>query len=289
MTSDAASRLPPPAPASPPQVTRIEPARGWALLDFKELWERRELFYFLAWRDIKVRYKQTAFGAAWAVAQPFLTMVVFSIFFGRLAKIPSEGVPYPLFAYAALLPWAFFSSSLTQASNSLVVTPDLITKVYFPRVIVPAASVVAGLADFAIAFLVLAGMMVYFGVFAGITSLLVIPLLILALVTALGVGFWLAALNVEYRDVRYAIPFLVQFWLFATPIAYPSSLLDEPWRTLFGLNPMTGVVEGFRWALLGTDTAPGPMIAASIGAATLVFLSGLIYFRRVEHRFADVI
>jgi lipopolysaccharide transport system permease protein len=276
-------------PAHDVPVVRIEPTKGWASLRLRELWEYRELLYFLTWRDIKVRYKQTVLGASWAVLQPFLTMVVFSIFFGRLAGVPSDGVPYPIFSYAALVPWTFFANGVTLSSNSLVGNSNLITKVYFPRLSIPIAAIGAGLVDFAIAFGVLLGMMVFYGV-APTAAAVWLPLLILlAIVTALGVGCWLSALNVQYRDVRYAVPFLVQFWLFASPIAYSSSLLEEPWRTVYGINPMAGVIEGFRWALLGTDAAPGPIIMVSAVTALLLLISGALYFRRMERSFADVI
>jgi len=266
----------------------IRPSKGWVPLRLKELWEYRELLYFLVWRDVKVRYKQTVLGAAWAVIQPFFTMVVFSIFFGRLAGIPSDGLPYPIFAYCALLPWQLFSHALTESGNSLVGNQNLITKVYFPRLVIPLAAVLAGLVDFGVAFLVLLGMMAYYGM-APTMAVATLPLFILlAIATALAVGLWLSALNVQYRDVRYTIPFLTQFWLFATPIAYPSSLVPEGWRVLYGLNPMAGVVEGFRWALLGA-APPGLMLLVS----TLVVLAGLAaslaYFARVERGFADVI
>jgi lipopolysaccharide transport system permease protein len=269
-------------------VTYIRPSRGWVSVNLREIWQYRELLYFLVWRDIKVRYKQTALGAAWAIIQPFFTMVVFSIFFGRLAGIPSDGVPYPVFAFAALVPWTFFANGLSQSANSLVIDQNLIKKVYFPRLAIPTATVLAGTVDFVLAFLVLLGMMLYFGITPTANVVWLPPLLLLALVTSLGVGLWFAALNVQYRDVRYIVPFLVQFWLFATPIAYPSSLLEEPWRTLYGINPMVGVVEGFRWALLGTETAPGPMIAVSAAAAVAILVGGALYFRRMEKTFADV-
>ena len=270
-------------------VIRIEPSHGWISLKLRELWDYRELLYFLAWRDIKVRYKQTLLGASWAILQPFFTMVIFSIFFGRLAKIPSDGVPYPIFAYAALVPWTFFAHSLTQASNSLVTSGNMIKKVYFPRLAVPIATVFSGVVDFALAFSVLLGMMIYYGIFPTLNALWLPAFFLLALATSLGVGLWLSAMNVRYRDIRHTTPFLTQFWLFATPIAYPSSLLSEPWRTLYGLNPMVGVVEGFRWGLLGTDTAPGPIIAASSLMALAILISGAFYFRRVEKTFADVV
>ena len=267
----------------------ITPSRGWVRLGLSDVWAYRELMYFLTWRDIKVRYKQTALGAAWAVIQPFMTMVVFSLFFGRLAQIPSEGVPYPIFAYTALVPWTFFANGVTLSSQSMVGNSSLITKVYFPRLIVPVAAVVSGLVDFAIAMGVLFAMMSYYGIYPNWQIVLVPPLLLLALVSALGVGLWLSAMNVKYRDIRYVVPFLIQFWLFATPIAYPSNLLEQPWRTLYGLNPMVGVVEGFRWALLDTDTAPGLIVVISAIAAIALLVSGAYYFRRMEKTFADVV
>ena len=280
MNTAAAERIP---------VIRIEPTPGWVSLRLKDLWEYRELLYFLTWREIKVRYKQTVLGAAWAILQPFFTMLVFSLFFGRLAKMPSDGIPYPVFAYAALVPWMFFANGLSQSSNSLVGSANLITKVYFPRLTIPISAVLSGVVDFLLAFVVLLGMLVYYGV-APAANVAWLPLfLLLALVSALGVGLWLSALNVEYRDVRYTVPFLTQFWMFATPIAYPSSLLHEPWRTVYGLNPMVGVVEGFRWALLDVQTKPGPMLAASAVAASLLLISGAFYFRRMERTFADVV
>jgi len=269
---------------------RIAPSKGWVPLKLKDLWEYRELLYFLVWRDIKVRYKQTALGATWAIIQPFFTMVVFSIFFGHLAKVPSDGIPYPLFSFAALVPWTFFANGLSQSSNSLVGSGTLITKVYFPRLIIPLAAVFSGIVDFVLAFIVLLGMMVYYGLFPATINVLWLPLfLLLALTTSLGVGLWLSALNVEYRDVRYIVPFITQFWMLATPIGYPSSLLQQPWRTLYGLNPMVGVAEGFRWALLGTSTAPGPIIAVSSAAAILILVTGAFYFRRMEKTFADIV
>ena len=267
----------------------IRPSQGWIALKLKDLWEYRELLYFLVWRDIKVRYKQTALGAAWAIIQPFFSMVVFSVFFGKLAKMPSDGIPYPIFAFSALVPWTFFANGLAQSANSLVDSANLIRKVYFPRLTIPIANVLSGLVDFTIAFVVLLGMMFWYGV-APTARIVWLPLfLLLALVTALAVGLWLSVLNVEYRDVRYTIPFLTQFWMYATPVVYPSSLLSEPWRTIYGLNPMVGVIEGFRWALLGTKTAPGPMIAVSAGAAVLLLIGGAYYFRRMEKTFADVV
>jgi lipopolysaccharide transport system permease protein len=276
-------------PASAPPLVVIEPPTGWQSLGLRELWAYRELLYFLTWRDIKVRYKQTALGASWAIIQPLSTMLVFSLFFGRLAKVPSEGVPYPLFSFAALVPWTFFANGLTQSANSVVASQNLVTKIYFPRIAIPIATVLSGAVDLALAFVILLGMMLYYGVSLTPRALWTIPFAGLAFVTSLGVGLWLAALNVQYRDVRYTVPFLVQLWLFATPIAYSSTLLSEPWRTVYGLNPMVGVVEGFRWALLGTHTAPGAMIVVSTVAALLVTLGGALYFRRMEQTFADVV
>jgi lipopolysaccharide transport system permease protein len=270
-------------------ITAIRPSHGWRAIDLRELWAYRELLYFLVWRDIKVRYKQTALGASWAVIQPFFTMIIFSLFFGRLAGVPSDDLPYPIFSFAALVPWTFFANGLTMSANSLVGSQELIRKVYFPRLTIPTATVLAGVIDFGIAFAVLLLMMAWYGIVPGFGMILVLPLLLLALVTALGVGLWLAALNVQYRDVKYVIPFLTQLWLFGTPIAYPSSLLSEPWRTLYAINPMVGVVEGFRWALLGTETAPGPIIAVSSLTALLLLVGGAFYFRRLERTFADVV
>lgn len=272
-----------------PAVTLIRRSPGLALPDLRELWAYRELLYFLVWRDVKVRYKQTALGASWAIIQPFATMVVFSLFFGRLAGVPSDGLPYPVFAYAALVPWTFFANGVTLSTQSLVGSQNLIRKVYFPRLAIPIAAVLSGLVDFVLAFGILLLMLLYFGIVPGPQALLLVPLLLLATITSLGVGFWLSALNVKYRDIGYITPFLVQFWLFATPIAYPSSLLGEPWRTLYGLNPMAGVVEGFRWALLGTSSAPGGLVFVSALASLLLLVSGAFYFRHMERTFADFV
>lgn len=270
------------------QHIRIEPMRGWISLQLRELWSYRELLYFLTWRDVKVRYKQTALGALWAILVPFLNMVVFAVVFGNFAKMPSDGIPYPIFSYTALLPWTYFATSLSGASNSLLGSASMITKVYFPRLIVPISSVLSGLVDFAFAFLVMVGMMIYYQSRPTIYVLLLPVFLLLALVTALGVGLWLSALNVKYRDVRYIVPFLVEFWKYATPVVYPSSLLGEPWRTLLGLNPMAGVIEGFRWALLGSKP-PESMILVSVAVAILLFVTGAFYFRRMEKNFADLV
>lgn len=271
-------------------VTVIQPSSGWAPLRLSELWNHREILYFLIWRDIKVRYRQTVIGAAWAIVQPLMTMVVFSIFLGGLAKVPSDGVPYPLFAFCALVPWTFFANGLNQAANSLVASSHLITKVYFPRLFIPMARVLTALPDLALALGVLFGLLFYYGFRPTLGGCLWLPVLVLlAFVTALGMGLWLSALNVKYRDVQHAVPFLIQIWLFATPIAYPSSLLPTPWRVLYALNPMVGVVEGFRWALLGTSHAPGLITATSALAAALILVTGAFFFRRVEKTFADLI
>lgn len=270
-------------------ATIIRPSQGWVSLKLRELWEYRELIYFLAWRDISVRYKQTVLGAAWAVIQPFFTMLVFSLFFGRLAQVPSDGVPYPIFSYTALLPWQYFATAITGSSNSLVGNANLISKVYFPRLVVPIASILPALVDFAIAFVVLLGMMFFYGIVPTWNMIWLPFFLLLALVTALGVGLWLSAMNVQYRDIRYTIPFITQFWMFASPVAYPSSMVPEFWRPVYALNPMVGVIEGFRWALLATDTAPGPMVAVSAVMAVLLLVTGAMYFRRMEKTFADVV
>lgn len=271
----------------------IEPSRGWFSLQLRAVWEYRELLYFLVWRDIKVRYKQTALGVFWIVLQPVVSMIVFSLLFGTLLKVPSGEVPYPIFAYAALLPWNYFASSLNRSSASVVNSAHLITKVYFPRLIIPISGVLSGLVDFAIAFLVLVGMMIYFGIMPTRAALLLPALVLLAMCTALGFGLWLSALNVRFRDINHVIPYLIQVWMYATPVIYGSTLIPERFRFLLGLNPMTGVVEGFRWALLGHRLAdarpPGPLFVASIGLALTVLITGLIFFRRTERTFADIV
>jgi len=267
----------------------IRPTAGWKFLDVRELWTYRELVYFLTWRDIKVRYKQTAIGVAWALLQPLAMMAVFTLFFGRLARVPSDGVPYPLFAYVGLLPWQLFSRTIAESTNSLITDQRLITRVYFPRIIVPIAATLAALVDFAVSAVLLVGFLAFYRITPG-PAVIWLPLLILLmLVTALGIGFWLSALNVEFRDVAYAVPFLNQLWLFVTPVVYPSSVVPAPWRALYGLNPMAGVVEGFRWALLGTGQGPSPMLAASAGVALALFLTGIVWFRRRERTFVDSI
>src|SRR5664279_2852078 len=274
---------------APLATTIIQPRKAFWDLELGSLWEYRELLYFLVWRDIKVKYKQTALGVVWAVLQPLLATLVFSIFFGRLARMPSDGVPYPVFVYAALVPWQFFTNALTESSNSLVASQNLIKKVYFPRLVIPLGSVLAGLVDFCFAFLVLIAMMFYYGITPTASILLFPVFLLLAVCTALAGGLWLSALNVQFRDVRYIIPFLTQFWLFATPVVYPSSLVPARWRVWFGLNPMAGVVDGFRYALLGRAAKPGPMIWVSAGAVAVLLLGGLLYFRKMESTFADVV
>jgi lipopolysaccharide transport system permease protein len=278
------------ATAVPGAEVIITPTASMPLrAEILELWAYRELLYFLVWRDVKVRYKQTFFGAAWAVIQPLSAMVVFTVFFGRLVRVPSDGLPYPLFAYAALLPWSYFAQSVTHAASSVVASAHLVTKVYLPRLAIPMAAVLSGVVDFGVAFLVLVVMMLLYGAVPGGLALIFVPaFFILALVVTLGVGLWLAALNVAYRDVGHAAPFLVQLWLFATPVVYPSSLLPEPWRTLWGLNPMTGVVEGFRAALLGTRV-PTLMLLLSAAAALLIAATGFRYFRRVQKGFSDLV
>jgi lipopolysaccharide transport system permease protein len=265
----------------------IRPAKGWNPLNLIDLWRYRELIFFLAWRDISVRYKQTILGAAWAIIQPLFTMIVFSIFFGQLGNIPSDGLPYPVFSFCALLPWQLFAYSLGESGNSLISNQSLITKVYFPRIVIPISATLGGLLDFVIAFVVLLIMMAVYGI-TPTSAIWTLPFFVLlAILTALGAGLWLSALNVEYRDVRYTIPFLAQFWMFLTPIAYPSSMVPEQWRTLYAINPMVGVVEGFRWALLGKGAPPGPVFIASMIASVALLVSGMYYFRRMERTFAD--
>ena len=275
--------------AKKPRKIIIKPSGGWAALNLQDLWVYRELIMFMTWRDLKVRYKQTLLGASWAILQPFLTMVVFSIFFGGLAQVPSDGVPYPIFSFTALIPWTLFSKALQDASRSLVASSHMITKIYFPRIILPLASVLAGIVDFLIAFMVLLGMMAFYRI-SPTSNLWLLPLyLLLALITAIGVGLWLSALNVLYRDVGYILPFLTQFWMFLTPIAYPASLVPQKWQALYALNPMTGVVEGFRWVLLGTGQAPGVAMLISIMVSIMLLVSGMFYFKRMERQFADMV
>jgi lipopolysaccharide transport system permease protein len=270
-------------------VLRITPPSRWWAIPFGELWSYRELLYFFVWRDIKIRYKQTAIGAAWAVLQPFLTMLVFSLFFGKLAHIPSGGLPYPIFYYSALLPWMYFAAALQNATNTIVENQRLITKVYFPRLALPLSSVLSGLVDFGVSFLMFLAMMIYYGIRPGAAVLWLPVFLLLAILTALGVGLWLSALNAIYRDVRYVLPFLVQFWMFASPVVYASSLVPAKWRWLYGLNPMAGVIEGFRWSLTGQGDPPGRMFAVSVGVVIVVLLSGIGYFQKMETTVADVV
>jgi lipopolysaccharide transport system permease protein len=272
-----------------PGTLRIQPSHGLLNLRLGEVWQYRELLYFFVWRDIKVRYKQTAIGAVWAVLQPFMTMVVFSLFFGHLAKIPANNLPYPIFYYCALLPWIYFAGALQNATNVVVEQQRVITKIYFPRVVLPISAVLGGLLDFVISFGVLLAMMAYYRIVPTVATLWLPLFLLLAVLTALGMGLWLSALNAFYRDVRYVVPFLVQFWMFASPVAYPSSLVPERWQWLYGLNPMAGVIEGFRWALTGQGLPPGPMMAASALGVIVVLVSGLIYYRAMEGSIADVV
>jgi lipopolysaccharide transport system permease protein len=272
-----------------PKATMRPPGR-WPRLGLQEIWEYRDLLYFLVWRDIKVRYKQTALGAAWAILQPVLATSVFSVFFGRLAKVPSDGVPYPVFAFAALLPWQLFAFCMAESATSLVTNQNLIKKVYFPRLIIPLATVLAGLVDFGVAFVILLVVMFSYGIVPAASSIALLPVLVIFTVAAaLSVGLWLSALNVQYRDVRYTLPFLAQIWMFATPVVYSSNLVPPKWRVLYGLNPMAGTVEGFRWALLGTAQDLGPQIWASAAMVVLLLAGGLVYFRRMESTFADMV
>ena len=267
----------------------IRPISGWVALNLRDLWEYRELLYFLVWRDLKVRYKQTVLGVAWVVIQPVFITLVFSVFFGRLVGVPSDGIPYPVFAFCGLLPWQLFAYAVTNASNSLVANDRLITKVYFPRLVIPLSAVLSGLVDFIFAFAVLLAMMAYYGIFPTLALWTLPGFLLMAMASAVGVGLWLSAFNVEYRDVRYTLPFITQLWFFISPVAYPTSLVPEKWRFLYGLNPMTGVVEGFRWALLGTSQSPGAWLGVSVVVTIALLIGGLYYFRRMEKNFADVV
>jgi lipopolysaccharide transport system permease protein len=272
----------------PGAMRTLRPSRGWVGLNLRELWRYRGLLYFLVWKNVKVRYKQTILGGAWAILQPLGTVAVFSVFFGRLGHIPSDGVPYPIFSLAGLVPWSFFSLALNESANSLIGSQQLITKVYFPRLAIPISTVVAALVDFAVMCLLLLVFVVAYGVVPGVRIVWLPLFVLLTILTSLGAGLWLAALNVSYRDVRYLLPFFTQLWMFLTPIAYPSSLVPDSWRAVYGLNPMVGVVDGFRWALLGTQP-PGAMLVVSSSVAVALMLSGVIYFRRRERMFADVI
>jgi len=274
-----------------PTTIYIKPSKGLAALNLRDMWTYRELIYFMIWREIKVRYKQTMLGAAWAIIQPVLTMIVFTFLFGRIAKLPTDGnVPYPIFSYTALLPWGLFVAALNQASRSLTSNQNMVSKIYFPRLVLPLASVLSGLIDFVIAFVILIGLMIYYHIAPSINVLWALPLfLLLTIITALGVALWLSAINVQYRDVNYALPFMTQFWLFATPVAYSSSLISKKWQLVYSLNPMAGVVNGFRWALLGVGNGPDTGLWISLGIALLIMISGLFYFRNMEKTFADTI
>jgi lipopolysaccharide transport system permease protein len=288
-TVDPTIAAQPSVPAAPVATVRIEPPRAWLELRLREVWMYRELLYFFVWRDLKVRYKQTVIGVAWVVLQPLMSMGVFTLFFGRLAKLPSDGLPYPVFYFAALAPWTYFSTALTTATNVVVENQRVITKVYFPRLILPLSSVMSGLVDFAIAFVVLLALVLGYGLRPGLNALWLPVLLLLALATALGIGLWLSALNALYRDVKYVTPFLVQFWMLASPVAYPSSLVPVRYRWLYGLNPMAGVIEGFRWALTGHGQPPGALLLASAGAVAVLLLGGLFFFQRMEGTVADLV
>ena len=293
--STSSAPLQAPQSSTPPIILR--PSKGWTSLHLRDLWIYRELVYFLTLRDVQVRYKQTALGAAWAIIQPFMTMVVFTIFFGKLAKLAPPDIPAPLFYYTGLLPWGMFTKALGDAGRSMIANRSMITKIYFPRLVIPISSVLSGLVDFSIAFIVLVGMMLYYRFAPNSTYqititpwILTLPLFtLLAMITALGAGLWLSALNAIYRDINYVIPFLIQFWLFITPIAYPASMIPEQYQLLYSLNPMTGVVEGFRWALLGSGQPPDAMLAVSTFISILMLVTGLFYFRRMERTFADVV
>ena len=276
-------------PIADVSVIRIEPSRGWVSIELSELWTYRELLYFLIWRDVKVRYKQTVIGIGWAILQPLLTMVVFTMIFGNFAKIPSDGLPYPVFAFTALLPWNLFAGALNRCTLSLVGSANLITKVYFPRLIVPVSAIISGIIDFAIAFVFLLGLMLWFHIVPTWGAIALPIFLLLTLITALAVGLWLSALDVRYRDVGHAIPFLIQIWMFLSPVAYPLSVVPEKWRLLYSLNPMVGVIEGFRWALLGKESPDFKVIAVSTAVVVALLLSGLVYFKRIERTFADVV
>jgi lipopolysaccharide transport system permease protein len=288
-SSQITASLPLPKIARERSLTVVQPSKGLLRLDLMPVWEYRELLYFLVWRDIKVRYKQTAIGAAWAICQPLLTMMIFAVIFGRLAKIPSDNVPYPIFAFAGLLPWTYFSQSISRSGMSLVSDSNLIRKIYFPRLIIPAASVIAPAVDFILSFLILLVMMAWYRVIPGRAAVLLPLFLLLAIVAAFGVSLWLSALNVRYRDVGHAIPFLVQFWMYASPIVYPVSLIPRQWRAVYSLNPMVGVVEGFRWGLLGKESPDFHSIAIGIGTSLILLFSGLVFFKRMERIFADIV
>lgn len=287
MASVTAPAPPLPVQHAAPVTVRIEPPRGWLDLRLGEVWAYRELLYFFVWRDVKVRYKQTAIGVAWVVIQPLLTMGVFTLFFGRLAKLPSDGLPYPVFYFTALVPWSYFATALQSCTAVVVDNQRVITKVFFPRLVLPISAVISGLVDFSIGCVVLGGVLAFYHIRPGVSAMWLPALLLLAVLTALGVGLWMSALNALYRDVKYVVPFLIQFWMFASPVAYPSSLVPVKWRWLYGLNPMAGVIDGFRWTLTGHGTAPGPLLLASTAAVALVVTGGLFFFQRMEGAIAD--
>jgi lipopolysaccharide transport system permease protein len=287
VTASPSAVAPPLVQAAVSPTVRIEPPHGWLELRLRELWDYRELLYFFVWRDVKIRYKQTAIGIAWVILQPLMTMGVFTLFFGRLAKLPSQGLPYPVFYFAALVPWTYFSCALQSATNVVVENQRIITKVYFPRLVLPFSAVLSGLVDFAIGFVVLAILTLAYGIRPTMAALWLPLLLLLAILTALGVGLWMSALNALYRDVRFVMPFVVQFWMFASPVAYPSALVPERWRWLYGLNPMAGVIDGFRWALTGHGQSPGPVMLASAAMVVVVLVGGLFFFQRMESTVAD--
>ena len=275
---------------SEPSTIYIKPTTGLAALNLRDLWVYRELVFFMIWRNLKVRYKQTLLGATWAIIQPLMTMIVFNFIFGNVAKVPTDDIPYPIFSYTALLPWGLFTTALNQASRSLTTNQNMVTKIYFPRLVLPISSVLAGLADFAIAFVILIGLMFYYRVTPAWNVLWTLPFfLLLSIIVALGVSLWLSAINVQYRDVNYALPFLTQFWLFITPVAYSASVISDKWQLVYSLNPMAGVVNGFRWALLGAGNGPDLALWVSVGISLLILVSGLFYFRNMERTFADTI
>ncbi len=273
-----------------PTTIYIKPSTGLAALNLRDLWVYRELVFFMIWRELKVRYKQTLLGAAWAIIQPVMTMLVFNFLFGKVAKVPTDGIPYPIFAYSALLPWGLFTTALNQASRSLTSNHNMISKIYFPRLVLPISSVLAGLVDFAISFVILIGLMIYYKITPTWTALWALPFfLLLTILTALGVALWLSAINVKYRDVNYALPFLTQFWMFITPVAYSAKIISDRWQLVYSLNPMAGVVNGFRWALLGSGSGPDAALWVSVAISMLVLVGGLFYFRNMERTFADTI
>lgn len=280
------------AQAERPMITYIRATRGWSGVDVRELWRYRELIYFLVWRDVKVRYKQTLLGALWAILQPFLTMVVFSVFFGRFIGVPTDGSPYPVFSYAALLPWQLLEAGVSKAGTSLVAGRNLVTKVYFPRIAIPMAPILAGLVDFALAAVVYLGMIVYYQVRPGWEVLALPAFLLVTIMTTVGVSLWLAALNVSYRDVAFVIPFLVRVWFFVTPVTYPVSVVPQAYQPLYWMNPMVGVVEGFRWSLYAAGEGvvfPWNLMAISAGVALVLVVTGTAFFRRMERTFADLV